>query len=222
MSTVSNLSLRGALADSPLRESLLVTLLMLLVSGGLVFLASWGWVLYRAVRSDDRASVDWLIVCGHVLDAGRPSAAYRQRLRRAARLVAERPETRLLLAGGGEPSEAAVGRDWLVAECGLDAARVELEEISTDTFENLRHARGLLPPGARLGIVTSRFHLARVTVYARQLGLDAVPVAAEARWRPGGGNLVASLREAAFLCWFVCGRFWARLAGRRRLLERIR
>ncbi len=221
MHTVSSLSLRDALADPPLRESLLASVLMLFASGGLVLLASWVWVLHRAVRSDDRASVDWLIVCGHVLEAGRPSALYRQRLRRAARLAAELPEARLLLAGGGDPSEAAVGRGWLVAECGLDVARVELEEASTDTFENLRHARGLLPPGARLGIVTSRFHLARVTVYARQLGLDAVPVAAESRWR-SGGNLVASLREAAFLCWFVCGRFWARLAGRRRLLERIR
>lgn len=222
MSTVSNLNLRGALSDPPLRESLLVSGLMLLASGGLTFLASWGWVLYRAVRSNDRACVDWLVVCGHVLDAGRPSAVYRQRLRRAARLATEQPDARLLLAGGGEPSEAVVGRDWLVAELGFDVARVALEEISTDTFENLRHARGLLPPGARVGIVTSRFHLARVTVYARQLGLDAVPVAAEAQWRPGVGNLVATVREAAFLCWFVCGRFWARLAGRRRLLERIR
>lgn len=222
MSTVSNLSLRGALADPPLRESLLVSMLMLLASGGLVFLASWGWVLYRAVRSDDRACLDWLIVCGYVLDAGRPSKIYRQRLRRAARLATEQPGVRLLLAGGGEPSEAAVGRDWLVSECGFDAARITLEEASTDTFENLRHARGLLPPAARLGIVSSRFHLARVTAYARQLGLDAVPVAAEARWRLAAGNLAASLREAAFLCWFVCGRLWARLAGRRQLLERIR
>lgn len=222
MSTVSSLTLRHALADPALRESLLVSAILLLASGGLAFLATWAWVLARALTRVRPRAVDWLIVCGHVLEAGQPSAVYRVRLRRAAALVADDSGIRILLAGGGRPSEAAAGRQWLIAECGIAADRMELEEISTDTFENLRHARGLLPTHARVGIVTSRFHLARVMVYSRQLGLDAVPVPAEARWRPTPANLGASLREAAFLCWFFCGRLWARLARRRRLLERIR
>lgn len=221
MSTASTLTLRAALADPALRESLLASALLLLVSGGLTLVVAWCQVVYRALRKGPAPDVEWLIVCGHVLEAGRPSAVYRRRLRRAGRLATADPALRLLLAGGGTPSEAAVGRDWLVAEFGLDASRILLEEISTDTFENLRHARGLLPAGARLGILTSRFHLARVMVYARQLGLDAVPVPAESRWRFGPGNLGASLREAAFLCWFAGGRFWARLGRRRHLLDRL-
>lgn len=222
MSTVSNLTLRHALADPALRESLLVSALMLIASAGLAFLGFWAWVLRQALRRNARPAVDWLVVCGHVLEAGRPSAVYRKRLHRAARLAVDDEDLRLLLAGGGQPSEAAVGRDWLLAEYGIDAGRIHLEEISTDTFANLRHARGLLPPGARVGIVTSRFHMARVMAYARQLGLDAVPVPAESRWRFTPGNIGASLREAAFLCWFACGRAWARLARRGPLLERLR
>jgi len=222
MSTVSNLTLRRALADPVLRESLLVSALVLVASVGLAFLASWGRVLHRARCRTAAPAFDWLVVCGHALQAGQPSSVYRQRLRRAARLAADDTDIGLLLAGGGRPSEAAVGRDWLVAEHDLEPARIHLEEISTDTFENLRHARGLLPTGARLGIVTSRFHMARVLAYARQLGLDAVPVPAEARWRLSAANIGAGLREAAFLYWFACGRAWARLARRERLLERIR
>lgn len=222
MSTVSDLTLRGALTDPALRESLLASTLMLLASAGLSFFGAWVWVLRQALRRPDSSTVDWLVVCGHVLEQGRPSAVYRQRLRQAARMAAADVDLQLLIAGGGEPSEAAVGRDWLVAEADIDAGRIHLEEVSTDTFANLRHARGLLPPEARLGVVTSRFHLARVLVYARQLGLDAVPLPAEPRWRFTFGNLAASFREAAFLCWFVCGRLWARLAQREPLLERLR
>lgn len=222
MSTVSSLTIRDALSDSALRESLLASTLMLIMSGGLTLVITWLWVLRRARSVSGRPDVDWLIVCGYVLEAGRPSPVYRQRLSRAGRLAAKDPDLRLLLAGGGEPSEAAAGRDWLVEQAEVDAERIVLEEFSTDTFANLRHARGLLPPGARLGVVTSRFHLARVLAYARQLGLDAVPVPAEPRWRFTFGNLAASIREAAFLCWFLCGRFWARLAQREHLLERLR
>lgn len=221
MSTASSLTLREALVDPALRESLLASALLLVASCGLTLVFAWCRVVYRALHTGAPQDVDWLIVCGHVLETGRPSAVYRRRLRRAGRLATADPGLRLLLAGGGTPSEAAVGRDWLVAEFDLDAGRIQLEEISTDTFANLRHARGLLPPRARLGILTSRFHLARVMAYAQQLGLDAVPVPAESRWRFGPGNLGASLREAAFLCWFACGRFWARLGRRRHLLERL-
>jgi len=221
MSSVSKLTLRGALNDPALRESLLASLLMLIASAGLVFLASWVYVIRAALRRAEPHGVDRLIVCGHLLEAGRPSAIYRTRLERAASLAASDPGLALLLAGGGQPSEAAVGREWLVAEYGIDPKRIGLEEASTDTFENLRHARELLPREARLGVVTSRFHLARVVAYARQLGLDAVPVPAESRWRWTGANLAASVREAGFLCWFACGRAWARVARRRHLLERI-
>jgi uncharacterized SAM-binding protein YcdF (DUF218 family) len=222
MSTLSDLTLRQALADSALRESLLATVAMLLLSGGLTLVLTWLWVMRQALRSPEAAEVDWLVVCGYVLEAGRPSPVFTTRLRRAAQLAGERPEAGLMIAGGGEPSEAAVGRDWLVSRAGLSPERIVLEEASMDTFENLRHARELLPSGARLGLVTSRFHLARVLAYAGQLDLRAVPLPAEPRWHSTAANWTGSFREAVFLCWFFSGRFWARLARRRRLLERIR
>lgn len=223
MSTLSSLTLRSALADSALRESLLISALVFLASGGLVFAVTWLWVLGGALARVRRADIEWLIVCGHLLEpSGRPSPIYRSRLARAALLAEHSPGLRLLLTGGGRPSEAAAGRQWLVQVHGLEPERIQLEEVSTDTFENLRHARTRLPAQVRSGIVTSRFHLARAMCYARHLGMQVLPVPAEARWLPSLGNVTASVREAALLCWFVCGRSWARLARRQELLARIR
>lgn len=216
------MTLRSALADPALRETLLISALVFLATGGLIFVVTWLWVLGRGLARTRAPELDWLIVCGHRLECGRPSPVYRSRLERAAAIAQRDAGLQLLLAGGGQPSEAAVGRQWLAQRRGLAPERIHLEEISTDTFENLRHARTLLPARARLGLVTSRFHLARATVYARHLGMQVHPVPAEARWSPTIGNLAASVREAAFLCWFVCGRSWARLARRRCLTERIR
>jgi uncharacterized SAM-binding protein YcdF (DUF218 family) len=222
MNTVSTLTLRDALADPALRETLLASAVFLVLSLGLTYLVVWLYVIRTAVVREARSRVDRLLVCGHALRAGRPSDIYRQRLYRAAELAREDTSLDLLLAGGGAPSEAAVGREWLMAQTAVGADRIGLEAASTDTFENLRHARDLLPPETRLGIVTSRFHMARVLVYARQLGLRAAPVPAEARWRWTVDNVKATLREAVFLSWFVCGRFWAQIARREPLLERIR
>ncbi|NBB93692.1 MAG: YdcF family protein [Gammaproteobacteria bacterium] len=222
MNTASELTLRGALADPALRESLLVSALLLLLSGGLTYALSWMWVLRRAIETPPLADLDAVLVCGHVLRDGRPSVVFLQRLQRAARLAERFPRLPIIVAGGGAPSEASVGRDWLLDHGVIDADRIRLETTSLDTFENLRHTRSMLAGGERIGLVSSRFHLARVLAYARQLGLAAVAVPAESRWHPTRANLAASLREAALLCWFLSGRFWARLARRRRLLARIR
>lgn len=222
MNTASELTLRSALADPAMRESLLASALLLLLSGGLTFLLSWLWVLRRALETPPLEDLDGLLVCGHVLRDGRSSPEFVQRLRRAARLAERFPRLPIIVAGGGSPSEASVGRDWLLDHGAVAADRIRLETASLDTFENLRHTRSMLSGGERIGLVSSRFHLARVLAYARQLGLDVVAVPAEPRWRPTRANLAASLREGALLCWFISGRFWARLARRRRLLARIR
>lgn len=222
MSTISSLSLRAALADRGLREALAASALVVAFSGGVVLALVWVWVLITAMRAKRQAAVDWLIVPGYVLDNGQPAAIYCQRLGHAADLAERDSDLQLLLTGGGQPSEARAGRSWLIRHRGLSPERVLLEEASTDTFENLRQARDMLPAAAQMGIVSSRFHLARVRLFARQLGLAATVLAAEPRFEPTPANLAATLREAVFLCWFLCGLLWARLARRRHLLVRLR
>ena len=105
--------------------------------------------------------------------------------------------------------------------------RVELEQDSVDSLENLRQARRLLqaqpdrtglPPVA---LVTSRYHLARCLLLARRLGFDALPIAAEPVMPWHGRYLRLLLLEAGFLMWTDLGLRWAQLIGNRRMRDRI-
>ena len=213
---------RGVLADAAVRESLLVSLIMLVLSAGLAWVLAWLWVWRWMLADNVRPDKGVILVCGHQLDKGQPSPDFVQRLERAAELVAGQPHLRLVVLGGGQPSEAAAGRDWLVQQGGIDPARIELEEESTDSLQNLRHARDLIEADTPTYLLSSRYHLGRLRILADQLDMRVRMIPAEQRCRPHPGNIVHSIREAAYVCWFVCGRFWARLARREHMLKRIR
>jgi len=209
------------IATSDLIESMLPGLLLALISAGLVLLPAWAWVLRAACRQMPVWQGDVLMVCGHRLEQGRPSPDYRCRLRAAAELAEDNPGLDLLLLGGGQPSEAAAGRNWLLEHSGVSAARIRLEEDSVDSLENLCHARELVAPYRDPGLLSSRYHLGRLSVLTGQAGLAVTLIPAEPRPSLTPQQLRATLLEAIYLIWFLTGRGWARLARRRRLLAQL-
>ncbi len=175
---------------------------------------------------------DLLLVAGMRLNRyGQPSPDYRRRLGRALALYRTGRCRRLLLLGGetrpGAPSEAQAGRYWLRAE-GVPDSAILLEERSRHTLENLTEARLLLRTMAavegrvpRLGLVSSRYHLARIAALAAGLSLSPPLCAAEAEpfftpvtWARIGG-------EAYYLHWYHVGRIWSQLTGNKGSLARI-
>ena len=62
---------------------------------------------------------------------------------------------------------------------------MQLESESRDTLQNLRNARVMLGEGmrSRVTLLSSRYHLARCALFARQLGYDWELCAAEPRLR---------------------------------------
>jgi uncharacterized SAM-binding protein YcdF (DUF218 family) len=76
----------------------------------------------------------------------------------------------------------------------------------------------VLPPVA---LLTSRYHLARCLLLARELGFDARPVAAEDRLPRTPRYLVLLAMEGTYLMWIDLGMRWARLVGHRRMAARI-
>jgi len=203
------------------------------LSLGLVW---FGYLLYVwriAARSPlappDRRDV---LVFGRKLAGDRPERDYQQRLARALTLAQDGKVQAMFLLGGcsgGRLSEAEAGLAWLRGH-GLPAGLVpKLEQASTDSLDNLRHARSLLrhedhaaalPPVA---LVTSRYHLPRCLLLARWLGFEAgVPVAAEERLRLDRRIVLRLLAEAAYIMWIDLGLRWARRIGHARLLMRVR
>ena len=218
------------LRDRDVQRAALVTAVALLLSAGLVWLGYLVHVCRVAARSPLQPPRRMIVlVFGRQLVRNVPGVDYQQRLRRALSLVEQQHTDHLLLLGGysgGQQSEATAGQLWLLQH-GLGAVRVELEQDSVDSLENLRHARRLLRIDAatedlpQVALVTSRYHLARCRLLARRLGFDGLPIAAESTLSLRPRYLGLLLIEASYLMWIDIGARWARLTGNQRMAERL-
>lgn len=218
------------LRDGDVLHALAITTLAVVSSGGLVWFGYliWVWRLAAAspLQSPRRMTA---LVFGCQLIGDQPSPEYQRRLQRVLGLAESRHTDHILLLGGcsgGPCSEAAAGSAWL-QQHGLPAGvRLQLEQASTDSLENLLHARSLLQASAEdlpmVALVTSRYHLARCRMLAQRLGFDAVPVAAEPRLPRHPRYLARLLLESGYVMCMDLGLRWARLLGLRRMVQRIR
>lgn len=218
----------GLFRDRDALHTLAVAAAVCLFSAGLVYVGYFVHVL-RVARSApcEAAQGDCLLLFGKHAPRGLVDGDFSARLERAATLWHQHPQRRVVLLGGGPPgapSEAELARSELFA-LGIAAdASLVLEAQSRDTLQNLRNARTLLQASAYQGRVTllsSRYHLARCALFARQLGLDAEVCAAEPSWRWRPATLRRIAAEAAYVCWADLGTRWARLIGHRRMLSRV-
>jgi hypothetical protein len=204
------------------------------LSVGLVYVGYFVHVVRIARQAPCRPETgECVLLFGKHAPQGRIDRDFEARLDRAVSLWGERPPASVVLLGGGadgEPSEAEVARTALLAR-GIDAAMpLQLEARSRDTLQNLRNARELLRNGEpaaagqrlpRVTLLSSRYHLARCALFARQLGFDWELCAAEPRLPLGPRTLARLAGEAAYVCWTDIGTRWARLIGHRRMLARV-
>jgi len=217
------------LRDRDVQHAAAVTVLALILSAGLIWLAYLIHVCRVAARSPLAPPRRMIaLVFGRRLEGGAPEHDYQQRLGRTLMLAQHAQIDHVLLLGGssgGQRSEASAGQAWLQRHGLPGHVRVELEQDSTDSLENLRHARSLLQAdGAALppvALVTSRYHLARCLLLARQLGFTGLPVAAEALLPRHPRYLGRLVLEAGYLMWIDLGSRWAQLIGHRRMTARL-
>jgi uncharacterized SAM-binding protein YcdF (DUF218 family) len=218
------------LGDRDILLAALVTVLVFVGSLGLVYVAHAVRVWRLARHSPNLAAQrTTLLVFGRRLVDDLPENDFVDRLT-CARDNAQsgRADRALLLGGlsGGSISEAAAGRQWLIAEGWPDDVPLLLEPMSIDSLENLRHARELLRDGVGTALppvclVTSRYHLARCMYLACRLGFDASPLGAETQLPLNRRYISRMLMEAGYLMWIDTGMRWAALIGNRRMAERI-
>ncbi len=182
-------------------------------TGGVSLLAVFVHVVRVAAGTPAEGGQGDIIVLGKQLGAdGRPNDVFRARLDRAAALA----------SGNGCATEAAAGRAYLVAS-GVPAWRVEVEDRSRHTLENLRLYRAAYAGrvAGTAALVTSRFHLARAAAMADGLGIAQRPCAAEAGLSPSPAMLRALLTEAFLLHWYWAGATFSRWTRNERMLARI-
>lgn len=204
--------------------TLLISVAVVAVSGGVSFLCCWAVVLrYARLPAGKADKADVILVLGSRLNRGEITREFQARLQIAVQKAAQR---HIIVLGGmaarGGRTEAHTGRDWLVRR-GLEPERVIKEETSRNTLENLAQARKLMRGSGfrRALLVTSRYHLARTAILARGLGLphELSPADYPGIWHPAA--FVRSLFEALMINWYYVGQMLARLLGHKGMLARI-
>ena len=151
---------------------------------GLVCLMALECLVISGLHAVAPAGMDYLIVLGARVDPDGPSPALTRRLNAVMACLDDHPNAVILASGGqgrNEPiSEAQCIRDELVKR-GVDPARIQMEDESTDTRENLINCLKLIgDPEARVGIVTNNYHVYRSLLMAEQAGFkNAHGIAAE-------------------------------------------
>ena len=150
----------------------------------LVVLAAAAVTAYAAAsvvstaRTDDRTPTDAVVVLGAAQFWGKPSPVLEARLQHAADLYAAGVADRIVTVGANQPgdntTEAAAGRDWLVAH-GVPASAIVSVPDGHDTLTSLEAAAHVMADrGWRSAtIVTDPAHEARSVAMARALGIDA-------------------------------------------------
>jgi uncharacterized SAM-binding protein YcdF (DUF218 family) len=216
------------LRDTDALHGLAVASLAVVLSGGLLY-------VYYAVRvwKIARGTPAWpefepgqpvrVLLFGKRCDQGEPDADFARRISRALALAGRYPELELLLLGGGpQPTEAQVAERSLRAGGLPDSTRLAREEQSRDTLENLRHARALLASGeGEVLLLSSRYHLARCSLFAGWLGIPHRLCAAEEVWRPTARERGRLALEAGYYLWVDVARRWAGLIGHTRMRLKV-
>lgn len=151
-----------------------------------------------------------VLIAGLRLQDNDLTEAFKQRLHRAVQLP-DKPGIIVMggMTGDSSLSEAQVGAQYLLY-CGVDEHRIVKEEASRHTLENMQFARELLKPGDNetVAVISSRYHLYRLVVLAKSVGIEAIPIAAEDRLVFSRFNFMRMIKEAYYLHWFFSGKLW--------------
>ena len=138
-----------------------------------------GIALVRTVP--DQGSAPYLLVLGTTVNGTEPSIMLGERIDAAYHYLRDHPDVICIPTGGKNPdadiTEAQCIANKLIA-MGIDESRIWLEPNATTTLENLQCSLALI--GKKTGskpesfaFLTSDFHVLRVQLVTRRLGLTA-------------------------------------------------
>lgn len=142
------------------------------------FIVLEGLVISK-MNSKPEAGADYVLVLGARVNGDTVSAALALRLDAAYEYVSDEMnrECKIIVAGGkgsGENvSEGYAMKQYLIAK-GIDGGRIFVEDLSTDTNENISFSKELYiqDSSKSVVIVSNNFHMYRALRLARANGLD--------------------------------------------------
>lgn len=160
-----------------------VLLFWVIFAAGIIYAAFLQYKISLNYGVVPAKNADYLIVLGARVKGTEPSLTLASRIDAAAVYLKKNPSTIAIASGGQGP-----GEDISEAECikrelqklGINESRIVLEGKSTDTYENIRFSKKLIPKSAKDGVVvTNDFHLYRALSLAADANLKVQGLPAE-------------------------------------------
>lgn len=159
-------------------------LVVILITVLLASLVTGGLILFRSLGTN--GNFTHLIVLGTKVEGTEPSPMLSDRIKAAAKYLENNPDIICVVTGGKGDDENISEAQCMFNELtalGIDPSRILMEDQATSTVENFHFSVALLEDElghcpTTLGVLSSEFHLLRANMIAKDLGIDAVTVAA--------------------------------------------
>ncbi|MDK2764562.1 YdcF family protein [Alteromonas sp. 07-89-2] len=114
-----------------------------------------------------------------VLEDGTPSGSLARRISGALDINETFGYGLFFVTGGstqeGIPTEASVIKKALI-DAGINQDCIVSDEDSTDTLESVYAARKLLPSESKVCVCSDNYHVIRISLLMRLLGIEAIPM----------------------------------------------
>jgi len=184
----------------PVGRTVARVLLALAAALVLYFLISL-WQVWSTGRSDQRRTVDAIVVMGAAQYDGDPSPQLAARLDHVVELWGDDVSTTIVVTGGKQPgdrmTEAEASAAYLI-ERGVPADAIRQERDGSTTFESIEGVYDLLGgSGDTVLIVTDPYHALRSRLIAQEVGFTAYVSPAEQSVVTGAAEVRRELAEAA-------------------------
>lgn len=205
---------------------LLLSSFFMIATAGISYLYYFKKIFYTAkneTTSCDNGCV--IFVLGKKLKNELPDKEYVQRLERVQNILNQHDNTSVIILGGktgaATITEAHAGKLFL-EQNNIDISRINLEEASRNTLENIKNAIDLLhKKNKKIVVVSNRYHLLRAKHMAKGFGIEVELCAAEEEFNYNLLSVLKLMTEAVHVHWYASGRLYARLTNNARMLERI-
>lgn len=207
-------------------STLLLSGLVIIATAGISYLICLKKIITTAKKTPHECCENAMVcVLGKKLLNNKPDQEYILRLNRVSHILKNDEQSQTLLLGGqtgkARISEALAGKEFLIKN-NIESSRINLEEASSNTLENIKNAITLLKEkNKNVVIVTNRYHLARAKKMAEGFGLDVVLCAAEDKLNINIVSIFKLIVEALHVHWYISGHYYAHLTNNNRMIKRV-
>lgn len=170
----TGLLVRYMISNNLYPPTLLLSLIYLLIILVVICFLTLEGILLLYSHHKAVADLDYLLVLGAQIRDNKVSKNLQKRLDTALTYLRANPRTGVIVTGGRGTeeliSEAAAMKAYLVGQ-GIKPDRIQTEEQSSNTTENIRFSKVMMQENDRVAIVTNGFHIYRAVKLAKKQGI---------------------------------------------------